>query len=423
MANATPSPIRVAIIGGGLAGATLANALIKHSHLEIHLFESAPEFSERGAAVGLSINSQNGLGQIVSSADELLNKAGAVPMSSTRLVIGSGPDAGTLVHDLADDLAGREPGKVLHRASLLRELLAPLPKHILHANKKLTAITPRDDGRVKLTFQDGTIEDFNAVIGADGIFGTVRDHVLQDVAKEHAATAAGFWDCRCLVPFEKAKSILGAQHFEIDRQYGWLGDGVMCMHDVLENRESVQCVISAVETDPPKNRKRTLTREFLNKTLYNWQDSQIAKGMIDICLEQEGAQGYSQWEHKSTPKYANGYVCVAGDAAHATSPWQGSGAGMAIEDAMILGALFGEVSSPKKIPAAFKAFDVVRRPRCQRIIDSSRETGLLFLGKNPDVGLDPAKMKEAIAPRWNFIFGLDMESHKGEAISKFKEFL
>lgn len=414
-----PNRIRIGIIGGGLAGATLANALIQHPHLEIELFESAPEFSERGAAVGLAVNAQKALQQVIPSAQELLDKAGGVPMNCTRTVLGSGPDAGTLVFDLA----GVDPGRVIHRASLLRELLAPLPKEVLHANKKLTAINPKDGKGVEITFQDGSVEHFDAVIGADGIFSAVRKYVLQDVADEHAASPGGFWDCRNLVPFEKAKAALGEQYFEVDRQYGWLGDGAFIMHDILENRKMVQCVISPVETESPKDRKWPLTRELLNKTLVNWLDGPIAKGMIELCLDQADPYGYSQWDHKSTPTYANGHVCVIGDAAHATTPWQGSGASMAIEDAMVLGALFGKVTSSKDIPAAFKAYDIVRRPRCQRIIDSSRETGLIFCGRHKDIGLDPDKLRESIGSRWNFIFSLDMQAHKEEAINKLGELI
>lgn len=83
--------MRIAIIGGGLAGATLANALVRVPHLDTHVFEAAPVFSERGAAVGLSINAQLALNEILPSADETLAKAGAVPMCSARLMVVSAP--------------------------------------------------------------------------------------------------------------------------------------------------------------------------------------------------------------------------------------------------------------------------------------------------------------------------------------------
>lgn len=79
--------LRIAISGGGLAGATLANALIKHSHIDVQVYESAAEFSERGASVGLAINAQSALGQIIPDAQALLERAGAVPNNSARLMV------------------------------------------------------------------------------------------------------------------------------------------------------------------------------------------------------------------------------------------------------------------------------------------------------------------------------------------------
>ena len=82
-----PKRVRIAITGGGLAGATLVNALMKHPHLDVHIYESAPQFSELGAAVGLSINAQRALEAIGPVLREAPDKAGAVPMRSTRQVV------------------------------------------------------------------------------------------------------------------------------------------------------------------------------------------------------------------------------------------------------------------------------------------------------------------------------------------------
>ncbi|KAK6956724.1 hypothetical protein Daesc_002004 [Daldinia eschscholtzii] len=410
------SEFRVAIIGGGLAGASLANALIRVPRVDVHVFESAPTFSERGAAVGLSKTSQLALDQILPSGPDLLSKAGAVPMNSSRVILGSGPEAGTVVYDIAADGSAVN----VHRASLLRELLAPLPKEGLHPNKKLTTINPKES-EVEITFQDGTVYQFDAVIGADGIFSTVREHVLQGVATDEQLhpSPAGFWDCRNVVPFEKAKGTLGEKYFEVDRQHSWVGEGAFIMHDVLENRTMVQCVISGIEKDPSasRDRKRPLTREILRDSLSSWLGGPIADGMINLVCDQPDLSRYSQWDHKSTPTYTRGRVCLVGDAAHATTPWQGSGAGLAIEDAMILGTLFANISSPDEISAAFEAYDVVRRPRGQRLIDSSRETGKILCGES---GLRADELRGLLAPRWDFIFGLDMESHKREALDELR---
>lgn len=199
---------------------------------------------------------------------------------------GSGPQAGTVFLDLGEANEDGPGGRVVHRASLLRELLAPIPTSRLHASKALSAITTTNAGDVKVTFRDGQEQTFHAIIGADGIFGAVRRYVLQETAEAEGASPAGFWDCRNVVPLEKAKDALGAQYFEENRQYGWVGHGAFVMHDVLDNGTNVQCVISAVETDPPKDRKRPLTREYLEKVLQPWLDGPVGKGMIDVSVSQ-----------------------------------------------------------------------------------------------------------------------------------------
>ncbi|KAK3317115.1 salicylate hydroxylase [Cercophora scortea] len=422
--------IRIAIIGGGLTGATLANALFHVPGLAVHVYESAPTFSERGASVALSTNALQALKQVIPASTELLARAGAVPMNSSRARLGSGPLAGTLVVEMG---GGVESGVGVHRAALLRELLAPLPPSLLHANKKLTSLAQNKvgDGEVEVRFEDGTVERFDAVIGADGIFSSVRNYVLGDDAARHAPSPAGWWDCRVLVSFEKAKATIGEQYFDMPRQNAWMGDGGFILHDVLDGGKTVQLAICLVEKEPPKERKRPLTSEMLNEALRGWLDGPIAKAAIELIVDQPNLHGYSEWEHKSTPTYANGRVCIVGDAAHATTPWQGAGAGQAFEDAVILGHLMSNLSSDPndttrpvdKIAAAFQAFDAVRRPRCQRVIDSSRSTGLLTCGQDPDVGLDPDKLRAAFAGRWNFIFSLDLEEYKQEALDMMKQLL
>ncbi|KAI0393146.1 salicylate hydroxylase [Xylariaceae sp. FL0594] len=368
---------RVAIIGGGLAGATLANALLRLLQLDVHIFESAAKFSERGAAI-LSTG----------TPADLLKSAGAVRTNTSRILLGSGSEVKSVIMDLAEI----DPGYTVARESLLRELLAPLPESSLHANKRLDAIKTGAKG-VELSFKDGSVDLFDAVIGADGIFGSVRTHVLGDQAAD-------------VVTLAQAEESLTDEYFKTHRQWAWVGQGAFIMHDPLDNGTKVQCVVSAVEKDPgtdPKDRKRPLTREVLKETLKEWPDSPIAKGMIDLMLlDHEDPATYSQWEHKATPTYAKQRVCIIGDAAHATTPWQGAGVGLAFEDAVVLAALL----------------EKVRRPRCQDIIDSSRGTGLILCGQS---GLEVDKLKGLLAPRWSTLYGLDLGGHKKEALEKMRE--
>ncbi|KAI1394474.1 FAD/NAD(P)-binding domain-containing protein [Hypoxylon trugodes] len=411
--------IRIGIVGGGLAGITVAIALVKHPHVDVQVYESAPKFIERGAGIGLSPITLEALGDIIPSAvDFLKTHAGAVEIDAARLVVGSGPGAGTLISDL-----GVAAGVTLNRAPLLQALLSLLPGNMLHAAKRVRSLEQSDSG-VTVAFEDGTDAHFDAVIGADGIFSSIRNFVVGEKPEKYAASPAGWWDCRHLVPFEKAKTALGDESFKVDRQYAWLGDGAAMLHGIVENGTMVQCIIAVIDKNLSTDRKRKVTRQVLQDALpASWYEGTVAKGMVELILDQEDPKGYAIWEHKFTPTYANNQVCIVGDAAHTTSPWQSAGAGMAIEDAFILGHLLGDISSVQEVNAAFRAFDALRRPRCQRVIDTGRKTGHLFCGQDEVAGLDARKLNESLGQTFAHVGSLNLESHKNDALKTMRAFL
>lgn len=75
-----------------------------------------------------------------------------------------------------------------------------------------------------------------------------------------------------------------------------------------------------------------------------------------------------KWELFDTlplPTFYKANVALLGDFAHATLRHQGSGAGQVVEDALILAEVLADVNTKTAadIPLAFKAYDVIRRPR------------------------------------------------------------
>ena len=102
------------------------------------------------------------------------------------------------------------------------------------------------------------------------------------------------------------------------------------------------------------------------------------------------------------------------------TPWQASGASQAIEDAMILRALLASISLPEQLDAALRAYDEVRRPRTQRIVESSRATGMIMSGQGEGIGVHVEKMREGLKERWDFIHDFDAEKHKEDALAALK---
>lgn len=115
-----------------------------------------------------------------------------------------------------------------------------------------------------------------------------------------------------------------------------------------------------------------------------------------------------------------------GDAAHATTPWQGQGAGQAIEDALVLTHLLTDSSTHpnrSELPNVFYAYDQIRRPRTQRVVQTSREAGLLFAMRKAGVEGDLRKMSDELGKRMHWIWHRDLKAQNRAAAELFLESL
>jgi len=125
--------------------------------------------------------------------------------------------------------------------------------------------------------------------------------------------------------------------------------------------------------------------------------------------------------HHPAPFYNSGPIVIIGDAAHATTPFQGAGAGQAIEDALVLSALFRYVRLPSHVPYAFSAFDAVRRERTQRVVRTSRDAMNLYAFKDGVVNGEPGRWKKVWDERMRWIWEIDLVEHCYEALGRFTE--
>jgi salicylate hydroxylase len=125
---------------------------------------------------------------------------------------------------------------------------------------------------------------------------------------------------------------------------------------------------------------------------------------------------WALFDHRPAPTYYKGHITILGDAAHASTPHQGAGAGQALEDAFILSRLLGDelTESASDIPAAFKAYDAIRRPRSQKVVSTSRACGLTYAFQGP-AGDDVEKIREELLVRYRWIWEEDMEKQAEQA--------
>lgn len=87
--------------------------------------------------------------------------------------------------------------------------------------------------------------------------------------------------------------------------------------------------------------------------------------------------------------YNKNRICVVGDAAHATSPHHGAGAGFCIEDAAVLASILADPKVDGRngtIEKAFETYSQERRQRTQWLVQHSRRQGDLYEWRTEHVG-------------------------------------
>lgn len=94
----------------------------------------------------------------------------------------------------------------------------------------------------------------------------------------------------------------------------------------------------------------------------------------------------------------------------------GSGAGMSIEDSLILSTLLGQAKTAHEATKTLGIYDTLRRSRTQRVVKASHEQGVMWSGRGSETGLDAAKLEAKFAHGWDFIHYFDLEAHRDEAL-------
>jgi salicylate hydroxylase len=117
---------------------------------------------------------------------------------------------------------------------------------------------------------------------------------------------------------------------------------------------------------------------------------------------------WALFDHHPAPTYFKGRFALLGDAAHASTPHQGAGAGQAIEDAFILTNLLGQVNSVEEIQKAFHAYDAVRRPRSQRVVATSRDAASIYEFEDEELKSDLDSIRRTLETRYDWIWNEDL---------------
>ena len=186
----------VLIIGGGIGGLAAATALTQKG-LTVKLYERQREFGEVGAGMQIASNCTSILDDL-----GLLDEAKRLGVVPDRMVMKDAVDGRELIHlDLrrVEERYGT-PYMVIHRSDLHGIFLRAAQRQgvELHGGAKAVAYD-NVDGGARVTFDDGSTDEADVVIAADGIHSVARASIVQDEPVSSAYVAY-----RGAVPIELA---------------------------------------------------------------------------------------------------------------------------------------------------------------------------------------------------------------------------
>lgn len=207
------SDLKFAIVGGGIAGLTLAIAL-HHRGLNVKIYEQANQFHEIGAGVSFTPNAIQAMKICHPEIHEAFERV------CTRNIW---PSKRKVWFDYYDTQRGDATGKpafsicnslgqnAVHRAQFLDELIKLIPHSIASYGKRLDRFEEKRNGKMKLIFTDNTVEEADVILACDGIKSRSRQVLFGVDNPCSFPTYTHKYAYRALVPMEDAISAMGEE--------------------------------------------------------------------------------------------------------------------------------------------------------------------------------------------------------------------
>lgn len=346
---------KIIIIGGGIGGLCAAIALQKRG-IEVHVYEKVPHIKGLGAGITLSINAVMALRK--AGIEEALLEAGQALQSMSILDEKGKTIAQTDLKPVAKHYGTTNFS--IHRAKLHEMLMAQLQPSTLHTGKAFDRCEQRED-RVSVQFTDGTTTEGDALLAFDGIHSAVRKQLVPHAKIRYA----GYTCWRAVIDYEPETAPDHAtESWGRGKRFGIvpIGGGKLywfATANAGEEDARMQQMNIAELTDYFSD-----FHQPVGDILSHTRDEQLIwNDIIDL---------------QPINQYAFGRVALGGDAAHATTPNMGQGAGMAIEDAVILGRLLAEGA----VPSALRQYEKARMKRTHAIVHNSYRLGAVAQWEN-----------------------------------------
>lgn len=349
------------IVGGGIGGMAAAISLAERG-VEVEIIDLDPDWRVYGAGItitGVTLRAYKHLGMVQDIAEQ-----GAITNGSS------------IFHFTGKHLRDLDEPAIEDDLPATAGIMRPVLHHIMQDRIRalgisvrlgltVTSLENRDDG-VDVVFSDGSEGRFDLVVGSDSVNSGVRALAFPHMSEpEH--TGQGCWRISIEKPpmLEKGEMYFGHEYTAgitrcgEDAVYLWL-------------------------LTPHVRREKHFDEEelFMNMKV-NLEGFGNSAGWIRDNMTRDHWINYRPLAAKLQPgPWSNGRIVLLGDAVHATTPHLASGAGMAVESAIVLAE---ELAQAVDAEAALQSYEERRTPRCRDIVESSIAIGAAQMdGAPPD---------------------------------------
>jgi salicylate hydroxylase len=358
MAIATSSELPILVIGGGIGGLAAALALARKG-AHVRVLEQAAEFKEIGAGIQLGPNVFR-MFERLGITDAVTNLA-VFPENLILLDCVTKQELARVALDQGFRDRFKHPYAVIHRADIHGVLLAACRRAeriALETSQKVVAI--EDDGEhVTIATAQGRRTAGAALVGADGLWSKVREHLLGDGKPR----VSGHIAYRAVLPTAEMPAHLRWPSMTI-----WAGEKTHLVHYPLRGG-SLFNLVAVFHSDRYEE---------------GWDSygdaAELHQRFAGTCDEVRALlakiESWRMWvlcDRDPVKDWSRGRVTLLGDAAHPMLQYLAQGACMAIEDAVCLADQLED--SGGDVPGALVAYQNARYLRTGRVQLTARIFG------------------------------------------------
>ena len=375
MAADTAAARPVLIAGGGIGGLAAALTLAAKGRRS-HVFEQSAKFGEIGAGIQLGPNvfkmfDRMGLMDAVLGVtffpESLVMRDATTGSEVTRIPVSS--DAFRQRY--------RYPYGVIYRADLHRLLLDACRRSpLIELSTGRKVIGYRDDGTgVVASFETGGNAEGTALIGADGLWSSVRAQMLADGPPR----VAGHIAYRAVLPIDEVPPAWRANAVVL-----WGGGKHHLVHYPLRHGDIFN-LVAVFHSNRYEEGWDTYGDPAELDAFFRGSHPQVLGLLAKI-------NAWKMWvlcDREPVRTWSNGRVTLLGDAAHPMLQYLAQGACMAIEDAVVLADQVEAAAGD--FPSAFEAYQDARYLRTGRVQLTAR-----FYGEFYHAGGVTAEVRDAL---------------------------